>query len=115
MPLGGGSGHSWCNRLGAADNIAVGISSFQLTLPLQKRRAALWFCDGAQADASLAKALSSADIVYAGHDRPFRAGPPVAYVGDYALRIRLFFDPVGMDQEICIKTEQARSFATWPE
>jgi N-acyl homoserine lactone hydrolase len=78
-------------------------------------RAALWFSDGAQADASLAKALSSADIVYAGHDRPFRAGPPVAYVGDYTLRIRLFFDPVGMDQEICIKTEQARSFATWPE
>ena len=78
-------------------------------------RAALWFSDGAQADASLAKALSCAEVVYAGHDRPFRAGPPVAYLGDYALRIRLFFDPVGMDQEICIKAERARSFATWPE
>lgn len=77
--------------------------------------AALWFADGAQADASLARALSAADIVHPGHDRPFRVGPPVAYLGDYALRIRLFFDPVGMDQEICIKTEQARSFATWPE
>jgi N-acyl homoserine lactone hydrolase len=78
-------------------------------------RAALWFADSAQADASLAKALGAADIVYAGHDRPFRVGPPVAYLGDYALRIRLFFDPVGMDQEICIKAEQPRSFATWPE
>ena len=77
--------------------------------------AEVWFADGAQADASLAKALRLADVIHAGHDRSFRAGPPVAYLGDYALRIRLFFDPVGMDQEICIKSEQARSFATWPE
>jgi glyoxylase-like metal-dependent hydrolase (beta-lactamase superfamily II) len=78
-------------------------------------RAGLWFADGAQADASLAKALRLADVVYAGHDRPFRVGPPIAYLGDYALRIRLFVDPVGMDQEICIKAEAPRSFATWPE
>jgi glyoxylase-like metal-dependent hydrolase (beta-lactamase superfamily II) len=78
-------------------------------------RAGPWCSDRDEADASLAKALSRADVVYAGHDRPFRPGPPVAYLGDYALRIRLFFDPVGMDQEICIKAEQARSFATWPE
>ena len=74
-----------------------------------------WFFDGPQADASLAKALNAPDIIHAGHDRPFRVGPPIAYVGDYALRVRLFFDPVGMDQEICIRTEQAHSFATWPE
>jgi len=78
-------------------------------------RAELWFADGAQADASLARALGLADIIYAGHDRAFRVGPPVAYLGDYALRIRLFVDPVGMDQEICIRAEKARSFATWPE
>ena len=74
-----------------------------------------WFSDGAQADASLAKALGCADLIYAGHDRPFRVGPPIAHVGDYALRIRLFVDPVGMDQEICVKSERASSFATWPE
>jgi glyoxylase-like metal-dependent hydrolase (beta-lactamase superfamily II) len=78
-------------------------------------RVALWFSDSALADASLAKALRSADVVYPGHDRPFRVGPPIAYLGDYALRIRLFVDPVGMDQEICIKAEAPRSFATWPE
>jgi glyoxylase-like metal-dependent hydrolase (beta-lactamase superfamily II) len=74
-----------------------------------------WFADRVQADASLAKALRCADLVYAGHDRPFRVGPPVAHVGNYALRIRLFVDPVGMDQEISIKAEQPRSFATWPD
>ena len=77
--------------------------------------AELAFFDAAQADASLAKALRCAEIVYPGHDRPFRVGPPVAHVGGYALRIRLFVDPVGMDQEICIKAEPASSFATWPE
>jgi N-acyl homoserine lactone hydrolase len=77
-------------------------------------RSDLWFADGAQADASLAEALAMAPLVYPGHDRPFRVGPPIAYVSDYALRIRLFVDPVGMDQEVCIKAEQARSFATWP-
>jgi N-acyl homoserine lactone hydrolase len=59
--------------------------------------------------------LGCADRIYPGHDRPFRVGPPITPVGDYALRIRLFVDPVGMDQEICIKSEQACSFATWPE
>jgi N-acyl homoserine lactone hydrolase len=78
-------------------------------------RAELAFFDAAQADASMAKALSCADIIYAGHDRPFRVGPPIVPVGDYALRIRLFVDPDGMDQEICIKAEPASSFATWPE
>jgi N-acyl homoserine lactone hydrolase len=78
-------------------------------------RAELAVADGAQANASLAKALKAAEVVYPGNDRPFRVGPPVAYFSDYALRIRLFVDPAGMDQEICIKAEQARSFATWPE
>ena len=77
--------------------------------------AELAFFDAVQADASLAKALHCAEVVYPGHDRPFRVGPPVAHIGGYALRIRLFVDPVGMDQEICVKAEPASSFATWPE
>jgi glyoxylase-like metal-dependent hydrolase (beta-lactamase superfamily II) len=70
--------------------------------------------DFIQARSSIARALTLAPTIYPGHDRPFRLGPPIAYVGDYQLRIRLFFDPVAMDQEICIKAEAPRSFATWP-
>ena len=67
-----------------------------------------------EAGASIAKALSIAKIICPGHDRPFHVGPPIAYESDYALRIRFFIDPAGEDQEICIKAEKARSFATWP-
>jgi glyoxylase-like metal-dependent hydrolase (beta-lactamase superfamily II) len=70
---------------------------------------------GAPAEAaSLKKALGCADIIYPGHDRPFRPGPPVAYVGDYELRIRLFVDPAGQDEELHFGAAAAKSFATWP-
>ena len=73
-------------------------------------------CSGHRPEAgpSIAKALSIAKIICPGHDRPFHVGPPIAYESDYALRIRFFIDPAGEDQEICIKAEKARSFATWP-
>lgn len=66
------------------------------------------------AAASLKKALAMSDIVYPGHDRPFRVGPPIAYISDYELRIRLFVDPSGQDEELHFGAAAAKSFATWP-
>jgi N-acyl homoserine lactone hydrolase len=66
------------------------------------------------AAASLKKALAMSDIVYPGHDRPFRVGPPIAYISDYELRIRLFVDPSGQDEELHFGSAAAKSFATWP-
>ena len=51
--------------------------------------------DIAQGQASLAAALRRAEVIYPCHDRPFRAGPPAAYIDNYALRLRLFTDPEG--------------------
>lgn len=70
--------------------------------------------DGARAASSLQKALAMSDIIYPGHDRPFRVGPPVAYVSDYELRIRLFVDPSGQDVDLRFGAGAAMSFATWP-
>jgi N-acyl homoserine lactone hydrolase len=64
--------------------------------------------------ASLKKALAISDVVYPGHDRPFRVGPPIAYISDYELRIRLFVDPTGQDEELHFGAAAAKSFATWP-
>jgi N-acyl homoserine lactone hydrolase len=64
--------------------------------------------------ASLRRALAIADVIYPGHDRPFRIGPPIAYVSDYDLRIRLFVDPSGQDEELHFGAAAAKSFATWP-
>jgi len=73
------------------------------------------YAGGAQAAAaSLKKALALSDIVYPGHDRPFRVAPPIAYISDYELSIRLFFDPSGQDEELHFGAAAARSFATWP-
>ncbi|HVX75677.1 MAG TPA: MBL fold metallo-hydrolase [Bradyrhizobium sp.] len=70
---------------------------------------------GAQrASDSLKKAMEIAEIIYPGHDRPFRVGPPVAYLSDYELRIRLFVDPAGQDEELHFGAAAAKSFATWP-
>jgi N-acyl homoserine lactone hydrolase len=66
------------------------------------------------AAASLKKALATSDIIYPGHDRPFRVGPPIAYISDYELRIRLFVDPSGEDEELHFGAAAAKSFATWP-
>jgi len=63
---------------------------------------------------SLSKALTLADIIYPGHDRPFRVGPPIAYLDDYAIRIRFFTDPAGPDEEIQVGSFAAKSFASWP-
>lgn len=71
--------------------------------------------DAAKAQASLARALASAQVIHPGHDRAFRmeAGR-VVHVADYALRIRLFMDPYGPDEEIQIGSFVAKSFASWP-
>ena len=73
-------------------------------------------CAGSAQDAaaSLARALAASEIIYPGHDRPFMVDPPVAYVSDYALRIRLFIDPTGQDEELHFGAAAAKSFATWP-
>jgi N-acyl homoserine lactone hydrolase len=63
---------------------------------------------------SLARALTLAEIIYPGHDRPFRIGPPIAYLDDYAIRIRFFTDPAGPDEEIQVGSFAAKSFASWP-
>jgi N-acyl homoserine lactone hydrolase len=64
--------------------------------------------------ASLDKALAISGIVYPGHDRPFRVRPPIAHISDYELRIRLFIDPSGQDEELHFGAAAAKSFATWP-
>jgi N-acyl homoserine lactone hydrolase len=63
---------------------------------------------------SLLRALDPAEIIYPGHDRPFRVGPPIAYLDDYAVRIRFFTDPAGPDEEIQVGSFAAKSFASWP-
>jgi glyoxylase-like metal-dependent hydrolase (beta-lactamase superfamily II) len=63
---------------------------------------------------SLLRALDLAEIIYPGHDRPFRVGPPIAYLDDYAIRIRFFTDPAGPDEEIQVGSFAAKSFASWP-
>jgi N-acyl homoserine lactone hydrolase len=67
-----------------------------------------------RAEDSLKKALALADIIYPGHDRPFRVGPPIQYTTDYAVRLRFFTDPSGPDEEIQIGSFAAKSFASWP-
>jgi N-acyl homoserine lactone hydrolase len=63
---------------------------------------------------SLLRALTLAEVIYPGHDRPFRVGPPIAYLDDYAIRIRFFTDPAGPDEEIQVGSFAAKSFASWP-
>jgi glyoxylase-like metal-dependent hydrolase (beta-lactamase superfamily II) len=70
--------------------------------------------DELAATTSLKKALAMSEIVYPGHDRPFRVEPTIAYIGDYELRIRLFVDPSGQDEELHFGAAAAKSFATWP-
>lgn len=67
-----------------------------------------------RASQSLLKALTLAEIIYPGHDRAFRVGPPIAYLDDYAIRIRFFTDPAGPDEEIQVGSFAAKSFASWP-
>jgi N-acyl homoserine lactone hydrolase len=73
-------------------------------------------CAGSVEDAaaSLARALNASDIIYPGHDRPFLVAPPITYISDYELRIRLFIDPSGQDEELHFGAAAAKSFATWP-
>jgi N-acyl homoserine lactone hydrolase len=70
--------------------------------------------DNELARASLSRALTLAEVIYPGHDRPFRMGPPISYLDDYAIRIRFFTDPAGPDEEIQIGSFAAKSFASWP-
>jgi N-acyl homoserine lactone hydrolase len=63
---------------------------------------------------SLSRALTLAEVIYPGHDRPFRVGPPIVYLDDYAIRIRFFTDPAGPDEEIQVGSFAAKSFASWP-
>ncbi len=70
--------------------------------------------DDPRARESLLRALTLADIIYPGHDRAFRIAPKIEYLEDYALRLRLFTDPAGADEEIQIGSFAAKSFASWP-
>ena len=63
---------------------------------------------------SLSRALTLAEVIYPGHDRPFRVGPPITYLDDYVIRIRLFTDPAGPDEELQVGSFAAKSFASWP-
>jgi glyoxylase-like metal-dependent hydrolase (beta-lactamase superfamily II) len=73
-------------------------------------------CSGGQEDAlaSLDNALAMSKVIYPGHDRPFRVGPPIEHISDYELKIRLFVDPSGQDEELHFGAAAAKSFATWP-
>jgi N-acyl homoserine lactone hydrolase len=74
------------------------------------------FCFNQEAaQKSLRKALEIADIIYPGHDRPFRKGSKLEVLGEVNLRMRFFFNPVGQDQEIVIKSEKPLTFVSWPE
>lgn len=68
----------------------------------------------ADAKQSLKKALSLANIIYPGHDRPFRNDTSMQYLEDYAIRIRFFTDPSGPDEEIRVGSFAPKSFASWP-
>ena len=58
---------------------------------------------------------SAADFRCPWHDRQMRlANGKIASLADYTLRIRLFTDPSGPDEEIQIGVHAARSFASWP-
>ena len=71
--------------------------------------------DAKQAQSSLERALASASVIYPGHDRQMRLEDgKIASLADYTLRIRLFTDPRGPDEEIQIGAHVARSFASWP-
>jgi N-acyl homoserine lactone hydrolase len=87
--------------MNARDAIAIQVASQDLDAASETTRA------------SACKALQIADVIYPGHDRPFHVGPPLAYVSDIELKIRLFTDPAGQDQELHFGASAARSFATW--
>ena len=71
--------------------------------------------DPTQAQKSLARALACAKVIYPGHDRQIHIkGGRVTSIADYTLRIRLFTDPMGPDEEIQIGAHAAKSFASWP-
>lgn len=71
--------------------------------------------DATQAENSLQRALACARIIHPGHDRKINIeNGKVAGLADYALRIRLFTDPTGPDEEIQIGAHAPKSFASWP-
>ncbi len=71
--------------------------------------------DASQAQRSLERALDSASVIYPGHDRQMNIqNGKIISLADYTLRIRLFTDPTGPDEEIQISAHAARSFASWP-
>ena len=56
----------------------------------QQRKNALVFWNEAQANASVERMVDMADIIYPGHDQPFRisANNAVEYVDDFAFGLR---------------------------
>ena len=71
--------------------------------------------DPSQAQKSLARALACARIIHPGHDRQIHVeGGRITGLADYTLRIRLFTDPTGPDEEIQIGAHAPKSFASWP-
>ena len=71
--------------------------------------------DVSQAKSSLDRAVASAKLIYPGHDRQLRIEDgKLGGLADYSLRIRLFTDPGGPDEEIQIGSHAPKSFASWP-
>ena len=68
----------------------------------------------ADAKQSLKKALRLANIIYPGHDRPFRNDTSMQYLEDYAIRIRFFTDPSRPDEDIRVGSFAPKSFASLP-
>lgn len=72
--------------------------------------------EGGEEDAlaSLDRALAISEIIYPGNDRPFSVGPPIAHISDYELKIRLFIDPSGQDEELHFGAAAAKSLCYLP-
>jgi N-acyl homoserine lactone hydrolase len=100
--------------LAEAEGILLASDAVLYARNAVRGRLDLCFGDPEQAAASLRRALRAAALLLPGHDRPFRPGPPPEYVGEFRLRMRLFLDPAGQDQEVVVASEAARGFTGWP-
>jgi hypothetical protein len=95
------------NSLLAGDAVPTVHAAYQKVLPNCR--------DAALAGESLKKALSIAETIYPGHDRPFAVREDgLEILGELDLRIRFFFSPTGQDQELVMKSEKQLTFITWP-
>ncbi|HWS30168.1 MAG TPA: MBL fold metallo-hydrolase [Clostridia bacterium] len=64
---------------------------------------------------SLLKALQTAKVIYPGHDRAFAVQENgLEILDEINLRIRFFFNSIGQDQEVVVKSEKPLTFVSWP-